>query len=1543
MLTYLFPTDANLPDELPLDRAWKNRDGYFVFLSALPSPDRVNALVDALWGILQTPAHASFAWAAGDPDDPPSLAIESVLLKSSAADTARIDGSASHSLSFRQWTLLFVNDDPVTLQNQASEAPYLLFANAFGRIRLLPGDGKPGVELDETRLDLTGDALGYQRFVTAFGSSEVDADGFDVACRYAIPGDNGNGSARSLCYPVFELGDGQMLDLTVRLNPIFPHDSHFFIDQSTGTVGSFFRTVDGDALTLAPRSGATLDLSVRPGPDGDGFFYLVPVGEFSLGMEGTVSAPELLCGLAGTETLALNLGGESGDVFAFFRDMGAFAKGFGTGQTERGELLGSAYTTAWVAVGPPSSAAQNPYYAQPDGAPLHSISTPVGPPERGFLGFLQTPSAIFAVSVSQDTSFPLTALAGARPDREEGIEAATYRTLEQEVISPSRRHQIDRFTGQAQRTKGAAATAATVAGTTPQGLIARLPSTSLKSAGAASVQGWEQVDLAKNSDETLGQTLQLLVGQPTAAFQNALQSSKLFLVVSKAGVMGAFANQISIGGWPFNIDIGASATTEPAEGEIDNILIFKFYDEKIEALTDNLGTWSDPDLFNDDEERADEVQAFLKSFFSGAREKAKSQPELYGPFVENVLDRPNWAGVLALNVKLPVGDLPQEVQGLLGGIKKPDRFKAHHLGIEITQTGPSGEDQEKSSLFALLDYQDDGTEQGRVALSAADDPGTYDFTVKTLQILFTNTEISEFKSRIQLTMNKLFDEAADLEPAIPEEPPNTIELEGSYERHDTDDGGSQATYTFLYEGERTFSISSAVLESVTLEKVQFTTSSTETEGGVATIRSGFAFWGNLAFGSLGNFDFFSFDSLEFAELSLGMSFQVRDGRVVEGSRKFDFDPGNLRFNISFSQTRQDSLLGNFPLRLNGFVFNTREGQSVNDLGFINVPGLVPLPSSLPTTNAPLYALTLSLNLGSMGSLVSETKGFAIEVLAGWTPSSNGDPNRLAFGIKLPQSTGGGKEIGIQGVLTLSMEDFGFLKVPESASPGEDFLYALYLNKAVLKVLGTQIPPGLNFSTLLFIPFQGGTSPDLSNLGWFVAFEPTEEEDQQLALTDGQVEALAKDKKKILQLDYLGIGQRIAIDLSDADTVEAVIEAMQDLIPANKKGDELQKQLSELYNADAGWLVGIDFTIYETLRLAAVFAEVNNVYGLLVGFKAPEKLKNFQFQILYKKINDSVGVYKIVLQLPDALRNQQFGAVGFTIPDFKLDVYTNGDFKVDVGYPNGLDFSDSFSVQAQAGPVPVIGFGGFFFAKLSSATSDTVPDIDPSVGTFDPVIEAGFGLSLGVGKTIDKGIFRAGLSVTFVGILEGTAAWFIPAEEAARLKAADGSLGEGALSEVTALSAMFDGPPDFYRVKGVFALVGMLYGEVDFGIVKAGISLTIWASLSVTFEAYASLDLEIAAGVKVKVTVVIGSFKIFGKKIEIKISFSFSTEIRYTFSIEDKRTPPWGRVAGAGEIELTVGESDPDSGPRLSLNAAEGIDYRWSLAVPFTARRVPTES
>lgn len=1572
VIAYLYPSTGKPPErDLPLSDAWRDVKGYFLFLEALPDSASIDEFINKMQDLLPAVSHASLAWVVGDANEPDKLSVQNLGLKPDTQGDAVIDGSTGTSLNFNQFVLFFAQAVPVALKGaDDSNAPYFVFTNNQDQsIRLAPQPGPGGKNLTETRLPLTGETLGYQLFSTSFDSENISAANFDFSCRYFVPSQNG-GAARSLRYPVVDLSQGASLALDVRLNPVFASESYFLIDtKATPTLASFFRTVDGRAVSLTPRAGARLYLSQKTRSNSAAHFaYLVPEGTFDLSLDETQAGVgeddtplQLLCGLAGTETISFtpSKGGVEGDVLAFFRGQAAYAPGFGQSGSEGAALLTSDFTTSWAAIGPADGALTdthgNQYLAQPDGASLYSLSTPVDTQASTpqFLGFLQIPSAnLGAPSVSQ--SYPMVALAGAQPERESDVEASDYAALEQGVVSPSRKARILGFTDLAKST-GTFSALESVSGTTAQGLIAQLPGQSAATAGA--IPQWQQLDLAKNLDDDLQQLKTLKVVTPTPEFQNALQTSKLFLVITKNGLMGDFLKEISIGGWPFDIDIGFSAgPVDPPEGEIDNVLIFKFFDEKLETLVDNLGGWAQADHFTGKE--GNKVQTFLKAFFKEARDKAASNPELYGPFVEQVLDRPTWNGILALNVKIPLTQLPEEVRGLLGGIKKPELFKVHHFGIEINKTDPSGASQEKSSLFALIDYEDDGSEGG-LQLDAAEEASPYDFTVKTLQLLFANTEIKEFKSRILVTMNELFDEKASLEPAEgtaeqqSEDPPNSIELQGSYEKHETEDGGSQSTYTFIYEGKKLFKIDSEVMKSVQIDKVQFTTVSTSTEGETATLRSQFAFWGNVAFGSLADFDFFSFDSLGFADLQLGMQFQVKDGRVVEGSRKFLFDPGNLRFNVSFSKTRQDSLLGNFPLRLTGFVFNTREGQSVNDLGFIKVPDLIP---GITPTDKPLYALTLSLSLGSAGSLVSKNEGFAIEVLAGWTPSGGSGKNAFAFGIKLPESGGGGTEIGIQGVLTLSVKDFGFAKLPDNPKEGEPFVYALYLNTAILKILGTQIPPGGSFSTLLFVPFQKSTRPDLSNLGWFVAYEPT----PPPSLTSSEAKAglidvrddhalvsAEEEPSKVLQLDYLGLGQRIVLDTSDADTVVAVIDKMKDLIPANKEGEALRKQLASLYSPDAGWLIGADFTLFQVMRLAVVFAEGPNVYGLLVGFvdKAPEVLKGFQFQILYKKINDSVGVYKIVLELPDYLRSQQFGAVGFTLPTIKIDIFTNGDFKLDIGFPQGLDFSNSFCVQAQAGPIPVIGYGGFFFAKLSSATSSTVPEIPPEVGQFAPVLEAGFGLSLGVGKTIEKGIFRAGLTVSFVGILEGTVAWFNPAGSA--LLPVKTSAQDGALAALASLAPAFNRAPDFYRVKGQFAIVGKLYGEVDFGIVKAGVNLTIWASVTVTFAAFETLDLEIAAGVSVKVTIVIGSFKIFGARIEIKISFSFSTRISYTFSIEDNRTPPWGRRPGVAALAVDenllplswtvsqVVQSKPQISfyfsPQVTVAQSEGQQYAQAVA------------
>ena len=59
--------------------------------------------------------------------------------------------------------------------------------------------------------------------------------------------------------------------------------------------------------------------------------------------------------------------------------------------------------------------------------------------------------------------------------------------------------------------------------------------------------------------------------------------------------------------------------------------------------------------------------------------------------------------------------------------------------------------------------------------------------------------------------------------------------------------------------------------------------------------------------------------------------------------------------------------------------------------------------------------------------------------------------------------------------------------------------------------------------------------------------------------------------------------------------------------------------------------------------------------------------------------------------------------------------------------------------------PFVGYGGFYFALLNGSTSKQVPTI--SNGYFSPVIEFGLGLQVGVGKTIDKGVLKAGATLT----------------------------------------------------------------------------------------------------------------------------------------------------------------------------------------------------
>lgn len=367
-----------------------------------------------------------------------------------------------------------------------------------------------------------------------------------------------------------------------------------------------------------------------------------------------------------------------------------------------------------------------------------------------------------------------------------------------------------------------------------------------------------------------------------------------------------------------------------------------------------------------------------------------------------------------------------------------------------------------------------------------------------------------------------------------------------------------------------------------------------------------------------------------------------------------------------------------------------------------------------------------------------------------------------------------------------------------------------------------------------------------------------------------------------ELRALALGQRVSIGANKYTTIPQVIDAIRKLNTASGDKIPIGQPGQPTFKAENGWLFATNFGVLKTdkndytVDLSVVFSDPE-MYGLRIemnGAKA-KIFAGLKFEILYRKISDSVGVYQMELTLPNAMRYLDLGAVSVVLPIIGLQIYTNGDFKVDIGFPYNMDFSRSFTVQGIIYGVPVLGSGGLYFGKLSSATSTDVPKAN--CGQFNPVLVFGIGMQLGIGRYIDKGILKAGFSVTVVGIVEGVIATWLPYSNL---------LPSGDKSDVQKAY--------YFKLKGTIGILGKLYGTVDFKIVKASVSLTVYVMASITYESYKAIIFVVSAGVSVAVSISI-DFGLFS----ISIDFSFSTHIEEKFQLGSDHTQdaPWACNSG----------------------------------------------
>lgn len=860
-------------------------------------------------------------------------------------------------------------------------------------------------------------------------------------------------------------------------------------DGRTTQLNSFYVTVTGDMVTLTPVIATQEDSHQNAGlvfaighriSDSVTDFHAAPFGDFLIsappGPNGVTA--EILCGLSGSEFISVIPGDsvESASCLRFISQMGAYAVAFPppaaspTGApTDNNILLNQSYVTSWATVLPPAGK-QNTYAAQPDGAALFGYDDYVWQKNPSMLGHVDPG---YVLPDSGTAPFPLVPYCGFQPG--DGVNLFSQqqsRQFETLIVGPTRRKAIGnknmaqtlsarQHAARLPSRLAVQAAGGTVNFTTPSGVLASVDSSS--TCGA-----WEKILLGQVVTPDLGE---LAFNQPSAELQQAFQTNQLFMVAANAQHFvrsgGTFSNQLNIGGWVIEADVGTSLDY----GDYTNVMIVKniagpLWDPEGD-VDDNLvaspSKWTQADTFSaptmqsgdtPDAQQMVNLSQWLQDYFTAAF--AEEDDEFFGDFRRIAAD-PNWTGILVLRAK--IATVPNDLAGITAGIRNPDRFYAHHLAVQISQikSDPQGtgiQIDKQSSVYGLIYYVDnsyDTSSEGNPVTPAYGED--YDFITLTLKVLFENTAVKQFSSYTQLTLNKVFGSAVtDMGEGGNQY--NSIIMSGTFQSNN-----GRPTYGMKTLSDYSFLFNNNVLCAVeTLSASMNTVSSDSAQTQIRFDLTGYMSFLKLIAvddddGDEGDdeddgdtdctcldeetstaIDFYSFGpednlytprtGLSYSNLGLNMSF---DTPAPLNTRKITFDSSQIAFNMAASVARAGSLYNSLSMELVGLVSASDDEVTPASLGYLDVVTNIRMGGVSGEWNG----LQFRLNLGTAGDLAGKA-GLNAYLLLAWSPDSEGDGYQTTTGLKMPGTNNGAPLISLQSVIALS---YGTIQLLYTDKPG----------------------------------------------------------------------------------------------------------------------------------------------------------------------------------------------------------------------------------------------------------------------------------------------------------------------------------------------------------------------------------------------------------------------------------------------------------------------------------------------------------------------------
>lgn len=357
--------------------------------------------------------------------------------------------------------------------------------------------------------------------------------------------------------------------------------------------------------------------------------------------------------------------------------------------------------------------------------------------------------------------------------------------------------------------------------------------------------------------------------------------------------------------------------------------------------------------------------------------------------------------------------------------------------------------------------------------------------------------------------------------------------------------------------------------------------------------------------------------------------------------------------------------------------------------------------------------------------------------------------------------------------------------------------------------------------------------------------------------------------RVFQLIYFGLGQKVGPDPvgpNTQDPIATIFAQLKSQLAANDPKTVLTKVAQNFYKPDRDWFIAAELGLRQwNLRLifndpAMYGIEITAMPSTPAGF-----FDGLLFEILYQKLGPNLGVYYGALDLPYTLRRIPMEGFILILPGFSIWIYTNGDFRVNVGWPVG---PNSIGIQVDV----LTGYAGFYFAKLRSGDN---PGANPTV-TYNPILEFGIGLAVVCNVSVNASIFSASLSISLSASLQGLLAWQGPDD------------GGGSLAST----------PGAYWFAGSASISVLLQGSVDFVILKASVTVSFQAAASFAIENGYTTLISASADVSVEVSV---------KIIFFTIHLSFSAHISHSFTIG---SGPLASPDGPLAPGLQLGASDP---------------------------------